>query len=228
MTEKLILWDIDGTLLKISRQGAISLHLEVAKNLGSSLSSIPFEASGMTDSDVIGRLLELSGLGRDFGMMELALDQLDILSEKLENQTNFEILPGVSDMLARLRLNSWRNGVLTGNSMRRALSKINKSDLSSFFDSRFIFTCNPGESRQDIAIRVHKNLNKLQITTVIIIGDTPADIEIARKVGFQVVAVASGKFSSDELGRYQPDLLINGLESSSEVLEFIQSQGNLI
>lgn len=228
MTENLVLWDIDGTLLRISRQGVIPLHLEVVKNLGSNLSSIPFETSGMTDSDVIGQLLELSELERNYEVMKFALDQLEELSDKSDNQAIFEILPGVSDILESLRLSSWKNGVLTGNTSRRALSKINKLELSSFFDPRFIFSCTLGESRLDIANRVHSNLNKLQINRVIIIGDTPADIDIARKVGFQVVAVASGKFSSDELRQYQPDLLIDGLESSTEVLEFIRSQANLI
>ena len=225
LSEKLILWDIDGTLLKTSRQRTIPLHLEVVRNLGSNFSSIPFETAGMTDSEILNRLLSLSGLRRGARVIKSALDELDRLSNLSDNETHFQILPGVVDTLERLRLTSWKSGVLTGNTFLRAKSKIGKSELSRFFDEMYFFTCIAGESRQDIANRVRTNLMALQIKMVVVIGDTPADIEMARKVGFQVIAVATGKFSSDELKRNKPDLLIDGLESSGiEVIEFMLSQ----
>jgi len=224
LSERLILWDIDGTLLKTSRQGTIPLHLEVVRNLGSNFSSIPFETAGMTDSDILHRLLSLSGLRRGARVITSALEELDRLSNLSDKETHFQILPGVVDTLEQLRLTSWKSGVLTGNTFMRANSKIGKSQLSRFFDEKYFFTCLSGESRQDIAYRVRKNLRALQVKMVVIIGDTPTDIEIARKVGFQVVAVATGKFNSEHLKRNKPDLLVDGLESSGfQVIEFMHS-----
>jgi phosphoglycolate phosphatase-like HAD superfamily hydrolase len=227
LSERLILWDIDGTLLKARRQGGLPLHLEVARNLGSKLSTIPFESAGLTDSDIIEQLLSLSGNNCDSGALKIALHELDELSVQSDLTTIFEVLPGVVEALEYMKSNSWDIGVLTGNTFRRAMSKIEKIELTGFISQKFIFTCNPGESREDIAKRAHSVLQNFDVQKTTIIGDTPADIFVARQVGYNAISVATGKFDLENLARHKPDLLLKNFHSSlTKVAEFFNSQGN--
>lgn len=224
MTDKIVLWDIDGTLIESSRQSTIPLHIQVVRELGSKLISIPFEAAGMTDSEIIDRLIRLNGTNPNPTVIKTALDNLERLSKEADYSTKFSVLPGVVEILESLILSSWKNGVLTGNTLGRASSKLSKSNLAKFFDAKYIFTCLPGESRQEIADRANAYLLRSGINNVIIIGDTPADIEVAHNVGFRVIAVASGKFSCEELDRFNPNLLLKSLEDAIyKVKDFINS-----
>ena len=227
LSEKLILWDIDGTLLRAKRKRETPLHLEVARNLGLKISVIPFESEGLTDSDIMEQLLSLNGKNLNPRTLKAALDELDELSSQSDEDTTFEIFPGVVEALEYMKSNSWDMGVLTGNTFKRAISKMEKSKLERFFDHRFFFTCNPGESRVKIAIRAHSILENFGIRQATIIGDTPADIYVARRVGYQTISVATGRFSLNNLAVHKPDLIIENLDSSlTRVAEFIKSQSN--
>ena len=55
----------------------------------------------------------------------------------------------------------------------------------------------------------------------LIIGDTPNDISCARAVGAKALAVATGKFSIEELREHQPDFLLPDLTDIAGFLEII-------
>jgi len=221
LSERLILWDIDGTLLKAKRRGTIPLHLEAVKGHGTELSTIPFEASGMTDSDIIESLLFLSGCQPDYDKLVLVLNELDKLSAQSDLVSLFQVFPGVVETLEFMESKNWDLGILTGNTLSRANSKIEKSGLMKFINPKFLFACAPGETRVAIANRAKTVIRDFGFQKVAIIGDTPADIYVARQVGFQTIAVATGKFSSEILELHKPDLIIQNLRGSeAEFVEF--------
>lgn len=227
MLKGLILWDIDGTLLRAQRNREWPLHLEVARSFGSILSAIPFSSEGMTDSDIMSRLLSLSKNSRDTRTLTSSLTYLDQISNEADANTVFEVFPGVVRTLEYLAANSLVSGILTGNTYNRARSKIERSNLDKFFNQDFIFTCNPGESRMDIANRAQRVLQDFEINMEVIIGDTPSDIHVARHIGYNVISVATGKFQLDDLALHQPDLLIENLDASINTIStFINSQNN--
>ena len=227
MHHGLILWDIDGTLLRAKRIREWPLHLEVARSFGSILSTIPFSSEGMTDSDIMSRLLSLSKNSRDSRTLKSSLTYLDQMSNQADSDTVFEVFPGVVNTLEYLTANSLESGILTGNTYNRARSKIERSNLARFFNKDFIFTCNPGESRKDIASRAQQVLQDFEIQIAVIIGDTPSDIHVARQIGYKVISVATGKFQLNDLALHQPDLLIENLDASIQTIStFINSQNS--
>jgi phosphoglycolate phosphatase-like HAD superfamily hydrolase len=87
-----------------------------------------------------------------------------------------------------------------------------------------LFECKFGDSREGIARRASDLFKLNQIDNVIVVGDTPRDVSVARKFNFQVVSVASGKFSSEELKAFKPDLVLRDFKSDIELfLKFIIS-----
>jgi phosphoglycolate phosphatase-like HAD superfamily hydrolase len=63
-----------------------------------------------------------------------------------------------------------------------------------------------------------KKISKDFYQKIYIIGDTPKDISAARSIGFPVISVASGNYSSSDLSNYHPDLLIRNLKTDSKLL----------
>ena len=59
---------------------------------------------------------------------------------------------------------------------------------------------------------------------VIIIGDTPKDIECAAANGIDCLAVATGNFSIEELGTHQPTHLLEDLSNTTAVLKIIEGE----
>ena len=81
-----------------------------------------------------------------------------------------------------------------------------------------MFSCNFGDSRKDICKNAATIINKEIYQKIYIIGDTPKDISAARSIGFPVISVASGNYSSSDLSNFDPDLLIRNLEVDSKIL----------
>jgi len=207
-----ILWDIDGTLISSKRNSNVNLHQEVLKDLGFGLIDPEFETQGVTDWEILNRLLLSIKYKANQNEMTQILDKLDSLSEGADKETTFLLLPGVLNFLKSFESNFWKHGILTGNTSKRTLAKLDRSTINQYFDTKYIFSCQNGERRIDIARRAYRYLKTYKIAKVIIIGDTPFDILIAKDLGAKVVSVATGKFSISDLGSFEPDLLIKNLK----------------
>jgi len=86
--------------------------------------------------------------------------------------------------------------------------KIGAAGLKHFFS--FGFFSDHHESRAEIFRNAleHVNAQLGPVARVCFIGDTPSDIEAAKRVGAQILAVASGTFSFEELTACSPDLCV--------------------
>jgi phosphoglycolate phosphatase-like HAD superfamily hydrolase len=226
-TVGIILWDIDGTLLSLKRNSNIKLHQKVLKDLGFGLIETEFETQGVTDWEIINRLLLSIKFRASQNEMTQILHRLDSLSEEADEETNFLLLPGVLNFLNSFKSNFWKLGILTGNTSKRTLAKLERADINKYFNSNYIFSCENDESRIDIAHRAQRFIKSHKINKVIIIGDTPFDILVAKEIGAKAVSVATGKFSISELGSFKPDLLIKNLQDSyTEFNDFLNFNQN--
>lgn len=205
-----LLWDIDGTLIRKSRKDFPSIHL---KALG--LDEKTFrneETAGLSDWDV------LNLLGNQFfsiGELTESFFRLDELIYE-EDFGKFEPLDGVLTQLKSTSENGWINGVLTGNTFKRAMLKLESGKLLPYFMETHIFTCFANESRTDIAFRAKKVLDEIN-NKKIIIGDTMNDIAAAKSIQYPVIAVASGSHSKNKLAEYNPNIILNDLNISPSV-----------
>jgi phosphoglycolate phosphatase-like HAD superfamily hydrolase len=211
-TVGIILWDIDGTLISLKRNSNIKLHQKVLKDLGFGLIEPEFETQGVTDWEILNRLLLSIKYRANHNEMNQILHKLDSLSEEADEESIFLPLPGVLNFLKSFKSNFWTLGILTGNTSKRTLAKLGRSDINRYFNKNYVFSCHNKESRIDIAHRAQKFIKSHKINKVIIIGDTPFDILIAKEIGAKAVSVATGKFSISELSSFKPDLLIKNLQ----------------
>ena len=216
--KRLLLWDIDGTLVRTSRPSSLNPHVNALTRLGYSVSNHPFELSGSTDYEVIIELLKINKISITENKLREVFIEIDKEAQKLDLISEFNLFPGVRSMLDKLSALEWSNGILTGNTYDRMISKLLSSNIIQYFSNELMFSCNFGDSRKDICKNAVRTIDKELYQKVYIIGDTPKDISAARSIGFPVISVASGNYSSSDLSNYDPDLLIRSLKVDSKLL----------
>jgi phosphoglycolate phosphatase-like HAD superfamily hydrolase len=210
-----ILWDIDGTLMRTKRPNSTSPHKNVLRKRGYPFDPSVAGLSGRTDYEVFQELTK-GELGRD--MLLMAFEELDPESNKLDEASTFDLCPGVYTTLRTLSYMGWTHGILTGNTQNRLVAKLEKVGIKDRFSKELLFGCEFGDSREMIAIRASKFLQQKNLSKVVVLGDTPSDIAAARLSTLQVISVATGKYSLSELSSHKPDLLLRDLSADADIL----------
>ncbi len=228
--KKLILFDIDGTLISVDRQVTSGLIERIVTDLLGHQGELPeHELHGKTDRQIFLELCELTGRSREEGVA--LLDRFDAYicgrwSELLDRST-VKVHPGVPDLLDRL---SGRDdvvlGLLTGNLEPAARLKLDPHDLSDYF--RFGAFGSDAVDRVDlppIALRRANDLHgdALSYERTLIIGDSHRDIACARAWGIAALAVGTGSLSAEELRRWEPDAVCDDLSDDSFIHTFLDA-----
>jgi phosphoglycolate phosphatase-like HAD superfamily hydrolase len=228
---KLVLFDIDGTLL--STDGAAGRAFETALidvyGTTGPLSEVSF--AGKTDPQIAHQLLALAGLSRtqvDAGLASLWEGYIDHLDEELRHSV-VRVCPGVRDLLAWLEARPTEAviGLLTGNIEAGARRKLGASgiDFDRFRVGAFGSDSEHRNELPAIAKRRAKALVGVNYTgsDMVIVGDTPADIACGETFGARTVAVATGVYSRQELQACAPDFLFDTLQDAAAVWDAIAS-----
>jgi phosphoglycolate phosphatase-like HAD superfamily hydrolase len=227
--KKLPLFDIDGTILRggnTAHHEAFTTAFQQALNITPDLKVI--RAAGMLDRNIIRELLELNNLSIDENKDKIE-EILEIMrSHFSENAPDMKdrVLPGVRETLAALKSEGIPSGLLTGNVETIAWVKMKRAGLYDLLD-KF-----GGFGDMGVTVRSHlipiavEQANRLtgngyKPEDVVIIGDTPRDIECARQGGAKVIAVATGYYPKDVLAPLNPDLLLDDMSEYEKVVEFI-------
>jgi phosphoglycolate phosphatase-like HAD superfamily hydrolase len=150
---------------------------------------------------------------------------LDQESLEIYKHESFDLCLGMPDVLIEVRKRGWNNGILTGNTYKRMEMKLSR--IIDLFDPNLIFECKLGDSRENIAKRASELLASKRNDNNIIVGDTPRDISVAKEFGFQVVSVATGKFTTDALEKFKPHLLVKNFKHDfKNFIKFIDRFNN--
>jgi phosphoglycolate phosphatase-like HAD superfamily hydrolase len=181
---RILLWDIDGTLIHSLRIGAYKEYtIPVLEEVfGTSGRLANMRVSGMTDLQIIAEAL------RDEGFSHHDIrEQIHHLSEKLTAEAKkvtgngepfFEVLPGVKETLEVLSNHPrYRSALVTGNIEPMAQLKMELVGLDQFFTLPGAFG-DESHERRDLPERAAKRINTflqtdLQPKQFIVIGDTP-------------------------------------------------------
>jgi phosphoglycolate phosphatase-like HAD superfamily hydrolase len=215
-----LLFDIDGTLLRAGGAGRRAFERALADAHGpvdGAIASLRFD--GMTDRLIVRRSLEL--LGRPFD--ETACDALlaayvTHLRSEIQGP-GFRLLPGVTALLTGLRARGVPHGLCTGNVVEGARLKLARAGLEAFFDwgpgGMHGFAAD-GEARELVVAaavrRVAAALRRpVSPAEVLIIGDTPRDVEAAHAVGCPALGVATGNFPEEALRQAGADATVPDL-----------------
>lgn len=197
---RVLLFDIDGTLLLTGGAGAGAMKLAFREVLGSDESFAEISFSGRTDTAIFRDALRLNGEDEqsDELIQQLKRHYLDLLPTTL-HEFQGELMPGIADLLNAL---SQRPdvvlGLATGNFRAGAFLKLRHYGIDQHFrDGGFGDDVDDRASMVDAAVR--RVANGAARTDVLVIGDTPLDVAGALANNVVPVGVATGVYSEDDL-----------------------------
>ncbi len=222
---RLILFDIDGTLLRdgVSSKIAFARALRETYNTTGPINAFKF--AGMTDPECVTAIMRLAGI--DERTIHQRRDEclrryVEILQSEMLLHDDAQLFPGVKELLERLnKLDDVLVGLLTGNVLRGAELKLRRWDLERYF--RFGAYGDDHEDRPvlaQIALEKGRTLAGRPLTgsDTTVIGDTPKDVACARAIGARAVVVATGAVGRDELRDAAPDVLLDSFEDHTAAL----------
>lgn len=215
--EKVFLFDVDGTLINTGGAGSRALvrAFRARYRVEDALKGLILD--GKTDPSIIREILQLN-LGVSHGpeeVQEIMESYLVFLEEEVRSSPNFRIMPGIEELLAELAVREDALvGLATGNIERGARIKLERAGIYPYF--RLGGYGSESEERPElvkIAIRKAENHlgRSLAPEEVYIIGDTPLDILSGKAAQASTVAVATGRYSLDELRPHLPNYLLPNL-----------------
>ena len=230
--KRIFMFDIDGTLIDTGGAGQRSiLHmLEEVFQVSAPVEGIP--TAGRTDHSIMVDLFEFFNIANTSeNRQRFEQGYLKLLAEKLlEHQGR--VLPGIREILESLsQQENVDLGLLTGNFEQGAKQKLAHYELQQYFD--FGAYGDHHADRDDVAhealrqIRERHAAELLERTSVWVLGDTPNDITCARAIGANVIAVATGVYSLEELRQYEPDYLFEHFEDVHAVLTLFEPPESL-
>ena len=226
---RVILWDIDGTLLHSRRHGAFKEYMAPAmvRVFGTAGRLDELVVSGMTDLQIFTEALRDEGLTAEQvrgHLPELTSLFLEGMKRMAAEGELFEALPGARAALEALeREPRYLNSLLTGNVEPAARLKLRLVGLADFFRLPGAFG-DLSHNRRDLPAvareRISRHLSRdLSPQQLIVIGDTPNDIACARHFGARAVAVATGRSHTPaDLLRHDPDAVLHDLTDTGLLL----------
>lgn len=221
---KLILFDIDDTLLSSGGAGTKAMNLAFED-----IFSIPhafkgISMAGKTDIRIMKEGLGKYGLDSENGNVPLLCENyINHLRVQIENPDR-HLKPGIREALLRLSaMDDVYLGLLTGNIEAGARIKLGPFGLNSFFSIGAFGSDDEDRNRLlPVAIDRFKNMHNRDIryADCIVIGDTPRDVECAKIYGAYSIAVATGPYPYESLAAYWPDMVLRDMSEMD--FKFIQ------
>ena len=222
---RLVLFDIDGTLLNARGAGARALRDALVEIFGETGPIGAYSMGGRTDPQIVRELMTAVGITVDD--IQPRLDALwDAYLRNLRQEigrTHVQSLPGVPELLDRVEAGGDPTllGLLTGNVREGARMKMEAAGLG-FGRFRVGAYGSDHADRPElpaVATRRARELTGLDYAgkEIVIIGDTPFDIACGEHLGVRTIAVATGGHPREELAACNPDYLFGDLSDVEAV-----------
>jgi phosphoglycolate phosphatase len=218
---KLLLFDIDGTLLKTQGVGRLSVCQAARDAFAVDEDLEGITVAGNTDGRIFLEILSKHGLTPSLENVDRLKERyLERLSENLLSRPGC-VLPGIVELLDALDAIPCAKGLLTGNIERGARVKLGNYGLSIRFE--FGAFADDSSDRNELGPFAKKRAESKYGWTfdprdIFVIGDTPLDVACGRAFGAQTVAVATGQYRSEELMKHEPDYLFEDFSATAETL----------
>ena len=222
MRKRLLLWDIDGTLVNTGGAGVESLKRMVHERFGAEDDLRDIEIAGKTDAAILRDILRKYNVEpadreiRDFGD-----DYLDGLEIELPRGAG-RVLPGIGELLTRLKERPQIVlGLLTGNLERGAKMKLEHYGLWQFFE--FGAFADDHHDRNELGAFARERARErhgydFDVENIDVIGDTGHDIACGNAFGARTIAVATVSWPRERLAAHNPDFLFDDLSAVDQVV----------
>lgn len=222
---RILLFDIDLTMVKTQGAGRTAMDAGFAREFGVEQATEGIHFDGRTDRGIFAEVLERHGFGGDAlvaNLQRFVEAYLEFLPGTLAEKGG-EVLPGVEVLLDALAPSDALVGLATGNLRRGAALKLGHFGLWERFAG--------GGFGDDHSIRaelVRAGIAELAAhgglrgePDVIVLGDTPLDIEAAHLAGAKALGVATGRFSVTELLESGADFALPDLSDTPRTLDLL-------
>lgn len=224
LTGTVVLWDIDGTLLRSAGMGVRVFAAAAERVTGSAWTPQRLDLGGRTDPDIASTML--ASMGYDDPLVLRAM--LDAVVEGYGSVTAeltalVTVLPGVHDAIDRLAERGTLQTIVTGNLRAGADAKLAAAGLG-----RHLHLDLGGYGSDEHTVRadlVRHSLGRIAADRsapdpdrVWVIGDTPRDLECARSAGVRCALVRTGVDSTADLHALGADVVLDDLTDLDALL----------
>jgi phosphoglycolate phosphatase-like HAD superfamily hydrolase len=203
IARKLLLWDIDGTILHTGKAGETALGRAMEKLYGINRGLQGLEIAGRTDKWIVEQLLGRDGKPNGLEEVGQFLDvYVELLADELPRR-NGVLHPGVLGILEEAHQRpELVQALLTGNIEKGARLKLTRYGVNHFFD--FGAFADDSSIRNELGPHAkrraeEKHGEEFPPERIFVIGDTPHDVACARAIGAKAIAVATGSFTKRQL-----------------------------
>lgn len=222
-SRRLLLFDIDGTLIDSGGAGIQSLKDVLQQQFGITDDLRGVEVAGKTDTGIVHQILRKMRIPVEAETTKAFLDlYLEFLAKELPLRDG-RVLPGVQELLQRLRERPQNVlALLTGNLERGAKLKLSHYGIWDFFE--FGAFADDHHDRNELgpfAQRRAREKHAIDFAAeeIDVIGDTPHDIACGKAIGARTIAVATGSFTRAQLAVHQPDRIVDDFAEVETVIE---------
>ncbi len=227
---KIPLFDVDGTLVK----GFVGVHgdaldeaLKTVFDIGAHFDEI--NVQGKIDPQILVEVGKRHGVVEEKGKTLLP-KSFAVMREYIathKDEARYEILPGANDLFEELHANGVPIGLLTGNIEEAPEMKLGPSGLWDFVNFGAYGPEATSLKRAELVSIAQRKASELLkrlvgLNELVIIGDTPKDIECAKDGGILSIGVATGMYTEDDLRNAGANLVVSSLEERGKIIEFLE------
>jgi len=230
---RLVLWDIDGTLILAGAIARQAFAAAVGQVIGRAAEEYLVPMSGKTDPLIASEMLALAG--HDDGP-ETVAEVIRLLEAALAGSEGRDalreggrVLPGVTEILPRLHEDEGvLQSVLTGNTEANAAAKLAAFELDHWIDAEVGAFGSDNPTRDALVPVALERVARLRgrafdPADVWVVGDTPFDLACARAAGARCVLVGTGRIPLAALTGIGADAALPDLSGVDEVIALLAS-----
>jgi phosphoglycolate phosphatase-like HAD superfamily hydrolase len=231
---RLVLWDVDGTLVRAGGLGSESFQLAITdalqRDLGAGFHQ-RVRMSGKTDPQIARELLAIAELGDE--EVEVALPEVlrrlehHLAEGEHRMREQGRALPGAAEVLGKLSAaDGVVQSVLTGNLAANAVVKLRAFGLDPWIDFDIGAYGSDHHDREELVpIALAKASARygdgVSAADTWVVGDTPRDLACAQAGGARCALVATGRYRRDELEGIGADVVLDDLSDVDAVVELL-------
>ncbi len=199
MTEKVIIFDFDGTIAD-----SLDAIVRITNRLAVEFGYKP------TSQEELAQIKKLNSR-QIINQSGVSIYKLPFLIRKVKAELNKEIqklspIPGIKEALIELKNQGNRLGILTTNSKENVIAFLEKNNLQGLFD--FIYSATTLFGKNKVINKLLKQEN-IKREETLYVGDETRDIEAAKKSRVKAIAVSWGFNSKEVLAEQNPDFLLH-------------------